>query len=227
MNSAPERKIIITGDGSHSLEIESMDETYHSRHGALIEAKYVFIEKGIAHTLNSISSSQLNILEVGFGTGLNALVTMIFSEKSEIPVHFTTIEPFPVPSVLFRQLNYGALTLRPNQFVELHLCDWDKDVRFTSKFTLHKIYNKLESAPLKNEFFHCVYFDAFAPSKQAEIWSDENLKKCFDALTPGGFLVTYCAQGAFKRGLKAVGFEVETLEGPPGKKEMVRAKKPN
>lgn len=205
-------KVITTEDGSQSLYDDVLNETYHSTKGARAESQYVFVDQ------LAISNAQLSILEVGFGTGLNALLTWEWAEKNDQSIHFYSLEPFPIAEEIWK-----TMTLIGNEkFSELHEADWDQSVKMSEYFVLEKRIIGLEKLDIKDRFDY-VFFDAFAPSKQPEIWSIENLQRCHDALMPGGILTTYCAQGQFKRNLKALGFEVEVLPGALGKKEMVRA----
>jgi tRNA U34 5-methylaminomethyl-2-thiouridine-forming methyltransferase MnmC len=218
-------KIIITEDGSHSLYHEGLKETYHSFHGALQESVHVFIEKGLRYwRTKSGLPKRVDIFEVGFGTGLNALLAAQFAIENEVKISFTTIEPFPLDMEIIDQLNYASSIGQDNLktvFDELHTSKWGEQVEINPYFTIHKIKTRLEDFQL-NERFDVLFFDAFAPSKQAELWTADLMQKCFNLLKDGGVFTTYSAKGQLKRDLKAVGFEVETLPGPPGKKEMVR-----
>lgn len=218
-------KIITTEDGSHSLYHEGLKETYHSFHGALQESVHVFIEKGLRFwRTKSGLPKELDIFEVGFGTGLNALLAAQFAIENEVKINFTTIEPFPLELKTVSQLNYGDLIDSGNLssvFQQLHSSEWEKKVEISAYFSIHKIKTKLEDFQTESRF-DVLFFDAFAPSKQAELWTSTLLQKCINLLRQGGVFTTYSAKGQLKRDLKSVGFEVETLPGPPGKKEMVR-----
>jgi tRNA U34 5-methylaminomethyl-2-thiouridine-forming methyltransferase MnmC len=205
-------KLIVTSDGSHSLLNTELDETYHSRHGAVQESLHVFIRNG----LEKIHKRPVNVFEVGFGTGLNALLTAI----TRIKVNYTSIEAFPLEAAVYNSLNYSPKEL----LIKLHEAPWDASMPIDANFTLKKIHNTLEQVSLPDEY-DIIYFDAFAPSKQPEMWELPMLAKVCDALGTGGLFVTYCAKGQLKRDLKTLGLEVETLPGPPGKKEMVRGTK--
>jgi len=216
-------KIIRTEDGSQSLYDEELNETYHSTKGARAESEYVFLKMGLDFLCQQPtydSRQQIRVLEVGFGTGLNAWLTWQWAEQHKIPVHFYTLEPYPISLDLVKQMDLAA----DRQFLSVHEANWNKQTHFGDYFSLYKSTNKLEEAVF-NASFDCVFFDAFAPSKQPEVWSLKNLQKCHDALRAGGILTTYCAQGQFKRNLAAVGFDVEVLPGALGKKEMVRGRK--
>lgn len=202
-------KIITTSDGSHSLLNTELDETYHSRHGALQESLYVFIKNG----LDFYPGNEVNVFEVGFGTGLNALL----AAQSDKKVNYTTIEAFPLTEEVYKELNYEPREL----FFQLHQ-NQKLEIR---NFSFNKLTATLQSIELSPNQFDVIFFDAFAPSKQPEMWEFPMIKKVCDSLTPSGLFVTYCAKGQLKRDLKSLGMEVETLPGPPGKKEMVRGTK--
>lgn len=222
-------KIIQTEDGSHSIHSEQYDASYHSTHGAIQETQTVFIEAGF-NFLAAAGLKQINILEIGFGTGLNAFMTYLEAQKQAVSVLFHSIELHPIGEETAKQLNYPTLLQCPeneeifrqmhsneNLTVSLPSCD-DNFFEFQLKITT------FEGAVLPN-IYQLIYFDAFAPSVQPHLWEAPFLQKMYDALVPGGIFVTYCAQGAFKRALKEVGFKVEGLPGPKGKREMTRARK--
>lgn len=225
------RTLIETADGSHSLFVEELDEHYHSIHGAIQESKHVFIDAGLKQFISSPDSLQkigeagLNILEIGLGTGLNALLTFIETEQSAKNIYYSAIEAYPVSIDLINQLNYvELLNAQKNQpvFNAIHTCEWGEPVALSNHFTINKINNKLQEIVFENKY-NLIYFDAFGPRVQPEMWREEIFAKLFVAMEPGGCLVTYCAKGEVKRTLKKVGFIVESLQGPPGKREMVRA----
>jgi tRNA U34 5-methylaminomethyl-2-thiouridine-forming methyltransferase MnmC len=230
-----ERKIIITSDGSHSIYIPEMNEHYHSIHGAVQESKHVFIEAGLKNILLHLSEEkvpkEINILEIGFGTGLNALITFIESQQFSIKINYTSIESFPLKKEITGQLNY-ALQLDPSNrfelksiFEKLHDASWEKEIIIKENFILKKLCNVLQQVDLKASQFDLIYFDAFGPPVQPEMWTEEIFSKIFSSTKSGGILVTYCAKGEVKRTLRKVGFKIENLPGPPGKREMVRARK--
>ncbi|KFZ38853.1 hypothetical protein HR45_00140 [Shewanella mangrovi] len=221
----------LTEDGSHTLYNAELDETYHSNRGALAEARYVFIESGFAVVLPHITQ-QLNILEVGFGAGLNALMTLGYLDEltaqraGDIPqVHYVSLEPFPITAQLAQQLNYPALlpTRYFSLFDAIHQAAWNTQVRLSQQFAIEKRVVALEQFEGCPASFDLIYFDAFAPSKQPDVWSLANFQKCFALLKPDGMLVSYCANGQFKRHLKAAGFSVRAHPGALGKREMTRA----
>lgn len=211
-------QIFVTEDGSNSLYLPEFDETYHSRHGAVQESLHVFIENG----LKTVSKENIKILEFGFGTGLNALMTLINSKEKYI--EYTGIEKFPLDITLLNQLNYAKSEEELVLFEKIHLADWNKKVVITDDFTLEQIksdFIRFQS----DEKFDIIYFDAFAPRVQPELWTKEIFEKTFRLLSKEGILVTYCAKGSVKRTLKEVGFKVISLPGPPGKREMTKAVK--
>lgn len=216
-------KIIVTGDGSHSLFNEALDETYHSRHGAVQESLYVFIEHGFRHFVRTQQPKLISILEVGFGTGLNALLTVAEAIESNIPVAYTALETYPLSQEVWVKLNYSD---NNNLFNELHQSEWCRWNQINSHFRLLKLEKSLQDVKLEPQQYDLIYFDAFAPNKQPELWELTVLDKVVKTLKSGGIFVTYCAKGQLKRDLKSLGLIVESLPGPPGKREMVRALKP-
>lgn len=216
-------KIIATNDGSFSLYNEELEETYHSRHGALQESVYVFIEQGLKFLLSQRNLSELNILEVGFGTGLNALLTLNEIHNSSVSVNYSSLETFPLSRDVWSELNYPD----PNHvFSQLHESPWQISNAITSNFSLRKIQSSLLEVVLEQSHYDLIYFDAFAPNKQPEMWEPVVLEKVALSMKSGAAFVTYCAKGQLKRDLKSLGLVVESLPGPPGKREMVRAIKP-
>lgn len=218
-------KLQHTDDGSLTLRLDKMDETYHSTHGALTEAQYVYIKNGLERT----TKEHLNILEIGFGTGLNALVTAdAFLKQDTIKsIHYHTLEKFPITNDIISQLNYGQLLNPPREalFSQIHTADWEKDEEIASSFTLHKQEIDLVTDALSG-YFDLVYYDAFAPSKQAEMWQQEVIQKVVDTMTDGALLSTYCVQGNAKRAFRASGLQLKRLPGPPGKRHMLIGQKP-
>jgi len=212
------REIILTKDGSHSVSIPEMNVTYHSIHGAVQESMHVFIHAGFHYIQDIFPTGAVRILEIGFGTGLNALLTLQEATSLQRPVHYTSLELFPLEKEQALQLNYTD----QQYFTTLHTSNWEEDVQLSPFFTLHKKRTSLldfSSEPA----FHLVYFDAFAPAAQPELWTKEVFEKLRKALFPSGALVTYCSKGDVRRAMQAAGFKVEKIAGPPGKREMVRA----
>lgn len=222
--------LLTTGDGSHSLVSLPFGVPYHSYYGAIQESRHVFIDAGLWDRLGE-GPKQLRILEMGFGTGLNALLTrQVATHVPCTAIHYFACERFPLPNATAASLNYPQLLdVPPADFLTLHHAPWEQPVALDPNFRLWKwegdFLAGLPTAwPLGR--MDLIYYDAFAPASQPELWTPEALAHCFAALAPGGILVTYCAQGVFKRDLKSVGFTVEGLPGPPGKREMVRAQRP-
>lgn len=219
-------QIIETGDGSHTLINTTLDETYHSRHGALQESEHVFIRLGLQHWLDSYpTASSVRILEVGLGTGLNAWLTLMKAQDyPNVQFHYTALEPYPIEKAVLQQLNYVQRQEQANKeyFNIIHQAIWNQPEPLLDNFTLNKQLTTLEGWEA-SENFNLIYFDAFAPNKQPELWEKTIIKKVTDLLTPSGIWVTYSAKGQLKRDLKSLGLQVETLPGPPGKAEMVRA----
>jgi len=216
-------KLFITEDGSHSLQVPELDETYHSSHGAIQESQHVFIKNGLAHWLLKNKKKELNIFEVGLGTGLNTLLTELKAKELDVKVNYQGIELYPLTNDIFSQLNYAKqLDSEQLTFEQLHTSKWEEQVEILSNFSLHKTKDSFKDFEATFTY-DLIYFDAFAPSKQPEMWEYEIIEKCYNMLNPNGIFVTYSAKGQLKRDLKQVGFSVESLPGPPGKFEMVRA----
>jgi len=214
-------KLVITNDGSHSIFNPEVNETYHSKHGAIVEAEYVFIKNGLL----AENKKQFSILEVGFGTGLNALLTAQKAQQKKIAINYHGIELYPVPKESYIQLNFTELIgEEKSKLLNLHECEWEKEHIINNFFKLTKNEIALENYTSKTKF-DIIYFDAFSPEKQPELWTAEVFQNMYNLLNEDGFLVTYCAKGVVKRTMKAVGFEIIVLDGPPGKRQMTRANK--
>ncbi len=216
------REIIKTEDGSKTIRIIELEENYHSIHGALQEANHVFMKYGLEEFKHK---NELRILEMGFGTGLNTCLTAINSKDLKVNIEYHGIEAFPVSQIELDELEYGSLLGEENRdlYNQLHLVEWNQSIEIYKGFNLKKIHSEIQNIELQNEFYDIVFYDAFGPRVQNELWSEEVFQKMFNSLKTGGFLVTYCAKGQVKRNMKAVGFTVEVLPGPPGKREMTRA----
>ncbi|MEI6766471.1 MAG: tRNA (5-methylaminomethyl-2-thiouridine)(34)-methyltransferase MnmD [Bacteroidota bacterium] len=220
------RKIITTEDGSHSLYMPELKEQYHSVHGALTESMHVFIHAGLRFSL--AGRNTMNILEVGFGTGLNALLTFKYALRNRISVTYFAIEPFPIDSQIISQLNYPDLNELENTtavFSAMHNAPFNVSSEISEHFLLHKISERLEVYQPPSAFFDLVYFDAFSPAVQPELWTRDVFDIVAKSMKQGAVLVTYCCKGEVKRQLRAAGFEVTKIPGPPGKREMIRAVK--
>ena len=217
-------KLILTRDGSHSVYNSQLDEHYHSIHGAIQESVHVFINAGL--NAFACESEQINILEIGLGTGLNAILTFMEAGKYK-KIHYTAVEAYPLDMKLIKDLNYLPMLngqAFSNVFDSIHASEFEKNVALSADFIFKKIHNTIQNTIFVQKF-DLVYYDAFGPRAQPEMWQREIFQKLYNALNPGAILVTYCAKGEVKRFLKSVGFSVETLPGPPRKREMVRARK--
>jgi tRNA U34 5-methylaminomethyl-2-thiouridine-forming methyltransferase MnmC len=227
-----ERKILITKDGCHSISIPEINITYHSIHGAIRESKHVFIEAGLKSICPLPAARCIRIFEMGFGTGLNTLLTLIEAEKLQQSIHYTAIEFYPLDKEEVHSLNYCQLLNRPDLqaiFELLHQCEWEKENIITPFFTFYKINSNLinfSSRWLSGQLFNLIYFDVFAPAVQPELWTKEVFEKLYSMMSHGGILVTYCSKGDVRRAMQAAGFSVEKIPGPEGKREMIRAVKP-
>jgi len=218
-------KLIETADGSHSLYIPSLDETYHSRHGAIQESNHVFIENGLKPLL--AGNDEIYVLEVGFGTGLNALLTLIAAQKAGVKVKYHSIEKYPLSTAQALDLNYTEhieADFSP-YFEALHRAPWQQWVSISPYFEIFKDETDIDELSTSG-VIDVVYYDAFGPRVQPNMWNIQKLKIACVTLKPNGVFVTYCAQGQFKRVLKELGMEVIGLPGPPGKREMTKAIKP-
>ncbi|HOX83228.1 MAG TPA: tRNA (5-methylaminomethyl-2-thiouridine)(34)-methyltransferase MnmD [Chryseolinea sp.] len=217
-------KIITTSDGSHSLFNEELNETYHSVHGAVQESNHVFIQSGLHYFIDAFKPKTIFILEIGFGTGLNALLTIKAAQQlPSLTFNYTTLEAFPLDEEVWSQLNYADDLKLKDEFHSLHSVLWEVDNRILPNFQFQKQHIKLQEVIFRPSSFDIIFFDAFAPNKQPELWEIDALKKVTEALNTNGVFVTYCAKGQLKRDLKSLGLIVQTIPGPPGKKEMVRA----
>lgn len=228
MGQIVERRIILTGDGSTTIRIPEWDEQYHSMHGAVQESRHVFLNMGVDHWLeNNPYQKNLAILEIGFGTGLNALLTAIHLADKDIFVNYEGVEAFPVSPNEIQQLNYtdqfGTEDFK-GFFLQMHGAPWDEKIPLSQQFALKK--RKQDFAEIADINQHdIIYFDAFGARVQPELWGEPIFQKMYAALKPGGILVTYAAKGSVRRAMQAVGFKIERLPGPPGKREMLRGVK--
>ncbi|MGE5347877.1 MAG: tRNA (5-methylaminomethyl-2-thiouridine)(34)-methyltransferase MnmD [Actinomycetota bacterium] len=213
-------RLIITLDGSHTLYVPGMDEHYHSRFGAMTESEHIFINAG----LNTIPPGEVSILEVGFGTGLNALLTAVHSARRKLKVIYTSLEKEPVDQALISRLNYGSLAGEGGQelFDAIHAAPWNSPSVITEWFTIEKRVTDLIAEDPAG-IYDLVYFDAFGPDKQPEMWKPDMISKIAALTRPGSVFVTYSAKGNLKRMLRSLGFDVTHLPGPPGKRVFTRA----
>ncbi len=219
-----ERELQLTADGSHTLFIPEMNEHYHSVNGAMQESKHIFINAG----LHAVEKKEIHLLEIGFGTGLNALLTWknLEEELTDTRVIYHTVELYPLSEEIVSSLNYGRLIWpeKEENFRLLHQAAWNEEVALTDRFVLHKIEGDSNHCDLP-EGIDLIYFDAFAPEKQPEMWSQEIFNKIYDHAADKAVIVTYCAKGDVRRGMQSAGFNMERLPGPPGKRHILRGRK--
>ncbi len=219
------RQVVKTNDNSSTLFVPELEQHYHSTHGALQESLHVFIEAGLHQFLNN--SEPIHILEIGFGTGLTPLLTLLDAEKNNLQILFTTLEKYPLSMNEVMELNYGEMLggrKIMKYLTELHQVVWEKWIEITPKFSILKKEIDFKNFSATAEY-NLIYFDAFAPGAQPNLWTIDIFKSMFESLKTGGILVTYCSKGYVRRNMMAAGFQVEKIPGPPGKREMVRARK--
>jgi tRNA U34 5-methylaminomethyl-2-thiouridine-forming methyltransferase MnmC len=220
-------EIIITEDGSHSLKVDGLDEHYHSTFGALAESRHVFIEAGLKRLLSG-ENKHIDVLEIGLGTGLNALLTIIESIPSGKEFHYTALEPYPLQKNIWGNLNYPELISNERAgdlFNSIHQADWNLYIEIATGFHMAKMKCALQDYNNEENLFDLLYFDAFGPDIQPDMWTDKIFQKISDMTRPAGILVTYSAKGSVRRALQNAGFEVERIPGPKGKREMIRGVK--
>ncbi len=215
---------MLTEDGSHTIYLPEIDEHYHSVHGAIQESMHIYIEQGLLKT----NQKEISILEIGFGTGLNAFLTYCFSHSMNLSINYLALEKYPLNETEYSQLNYPVQVFQEYRlfFEQLHQAKWNTWVEIAPGFRIQKLGADLltfQFDPLLQ--FDLVYYDAFAPGKQPEMWTDEVIQKISLAVKNGGLLLTYCAKGSVRRALTSSGFQMERLPGPAGKKEILRGKK--
>jgi tRNA U34 5-methylaminomethyl-2-thiouridine-forming methyltransferase MnmC len=221
------REVIITKDGSPTISVAEMNVTYHSHHGAMQESMHVYIDAGLRYVLNTTTVPVINIVEMGFGTGLNALLTLIEAGKEQRKVHYTAIELFPLKQEEIILLDYCLQLQREDLkplFEQLHQCEWEIDTAITSFFTIKKIRTGFADLSTDQQF-ELIYYDAFAPSIQPQLWTKEIFESLYAMLVADGTLVTYSSKADVRRAMQAAGFAVKKIAGPWGKREMVRARK--
>mgnify|MGYP000459528383 CR=1 FL=1 len=218
-----QRKIITTSDGSKTIHIVDWNEQYHSKHGAIQEAYHVFIKSG----LELFENKSISILEIGYGTGLNCLITLIESKRLELQIDYTGVEAYPITREEHQQLNYISELKASDfedKFLMIHDSPWEDKVQIDSEFSIMKVQKDFKEIEDENEY-NLIYFDAFGARVQPDLWTEDIFSKMYKVLKKDGVLVTYAAKGSVRRAMQAVGFEVERLPGPPGKREMLRARK--
>jgi tRNA U34 5-methylaminomethyl-2-thiouridine-forming methyltransferase MnmC len=222
----PDVELKITADGSHTLFVAALHEHYHSVFGAIQESRHIFINAGLKAL--PVDLTKVEILEIGFGTGLNALLTCLEKSGSAPRIRYTAIERYPIPIEMSSRLNYPEQLHSPESaavFHKIHLSPWNEWSEISSHFHLLKIEKDLKDYMPEENKFDLIFFDAFGPDVQPEMWTPEVFRKIYQALKTGGILVTYSTKGEVKRNLKSAGFSIEKLPGPLGKREMLRAMK--
>lgn len=219
------REIVRTRDGSNTVSIPEIGVTYHSLHGALTESTYIFIGHGLGYFVKKTNASVIRIFEMGFGTGLNALLAALYAMKNHLEISYSSVELFPLSPTEINILGYTASDDFEDLFQQIHAARWNMPERLNKYFEIHKIKADLLSiVPPESDV---IFFDAFAPDVQPELWTEDIFSKIYYNMAPNGVFVTYSSKGAVRRALQQVGFKVEKLPGPPGKREIIRAVKSN
>ena len=219
------REILITSDGSTTIHLPDWDEQYHSKHGAIQEAYHVFLRAGFDKVIANKKS--ISILEIGFGTGLNAFITFLEAAKNAIKINYVGVEAYPISSEEVLKLNYVKELKATNEqviFDEMHAVPWGVKQAISEGFQLTKRKQFFQDISDKNAF-DLIYFDAFGAQNQPELWTEDIFLRMYNAIKENGILVTYSAKGSVRRAMQTVGFSVERIPGPPGKREMLRATK--
>jgi tRNA U34 5-methylaminomethyl-2-thiouridine-forming methyltransferase MnmC len=215
-------EVRLTADGSKTLYLPHLDETYHSSHGAIQESVHVFIEHGLTYV--SRQTESITVFEMGFGTGLNALLTALWAQKHQRTIQYIGVELHPISEDLWRQMEFVQVESEIDLYTKIMSSEWEEFQEINPYFELKKIEKDVLQLELQEQV-DLIYYDAFGPRAQSEMWEIPVLTKMYELLKPGGVFVTYCAQGQMKRNLKTLGFELSELPGPPGKRVMTRATK--
>ncbi|MFZ9028877.1 MAG: tRNA (5-methylaminomethyl-2-thiouridine)(34)-methyltransferase MnmD [Crocinitomicaceae bacterium] len=215
------KEVVVTGDGSKTIHMPELNESYHSTHGALQEAEHVFVKYGLAQLDKGI----LDVFELGYGTGLNAILAYRFSKQNNVQINYVGVEAYPVSMEMLEALDYTDFLSADEKgvFIKMHKVAWGDKVELSDQFKFQKVEQKIEDYRVKEGTVDIIFFDAFGPRTQGELWQPVILKKMAEMLREKGVLTTYCAQGQFRRDLKSVGFDVTKVPGPPGKREMTVA----
>lgn len=219
------REILITSDGSTTIHLPDWDEQYHSKHGAIQETYHVFLRSGFDQVIEN--NKNISILEIGFGTGLNAFITFLEAREKAVKINYVGVEAYPISSEEVTKLNFvQELKAAKEQlyFDAMHTISWEQKHFVSEGFQLTKRKQFFENITDKNTF-DLIYFDAFGAKNQPELWTEAIFLRMFEALKENGILVTYSAKGSVRRAMQTVGFSVERIPGPPGKREMLRATK--
>ena len=216
------REIKLTEDGSHTIFIPELNEHYHSTHGAIQEAMHIYINAG----LRFVDKNPIRILEIGFGTGLNTYLSLVEAENAKKPIIYHSLERYPIEEEQLKVLNYPDLIkfVKRDLFKKLHEIEWNQSCEISNNFSLKKISGDLKQVDFEDKY-DLIFFDAFAPDIQPELWTETIFKKLYDCTNTNAILMTYCSKGIVKRALRASGFEVKRLAGPPGKHHILRATK--
>lgn len=218
-----QREVIITKDGSTTFYIPELNENYHSTNGAILEAQHVFLKHGMHYYLDRFPANEISILEIGFGTGLNAWLTWLEAEKMNIKVNYVGVEAFPIATHELAMLNYAKILNdedKNTKFEHLHAVNWNENHQLDAIFSLLKMEQFFENIDFKNQF-DIIYFDAFGFDVQPDLWSTTILKKMYDSLKSNGHFTTYACRTLIKKNLQEVGFVTQKLPGAPGKREML------
>jgi tRNA U34 5-methylaminomethyl-2-thiouridine-forming methyltransferase MnmC len=221
------RKVVLTSDGSSSLFVESLHEHYHSHFGALQESEHIFIGAGF-NSLDLLHDENIAVFEMGLGTGLNAFLTFFRARQLKKRVFYETVELYPVTQDEYLQINYAQFVKEKDAaeiFSNIHTCKWSDPQVLSQHFMLQKHALSILDFVFPFQKYNLIYFDAFSPEAQPELWSKKLFEKLYNSLQKGGILVTYCTKGIVKNRLREVGFEIEKLPGPIGKREILRVKK--
>ncbi len=218
------RVIQLTNDGSTTIVLPEKNITYHNTSGAIGESLHVFINAGLRYIAETQLPTSIHIFEMGFGTGLNALLTWQFAQQQQLSIDYTTIELYPILPEEATQLNFGEQLQMTDAFKQLHDCTWETPIILDKNFTITKTKQSLINYAA-NQQFNLIYYDAFAPNDQPELWTNDVFEKLYNMLLPNGILVTYCSKGDVKRSMKSVGFTVERLQGFADKWHMLRGRK--
>ena len=215
-----ERRMEMTGDGSHTMYVQELDEPYHSTHGAIQESMHVFIKQGLL----TVKKSSIRILELGFGTGLNALLTLTESESRKLDIYYHAVEKYPLKESEYRLLNFERLLSQSpgGSLQQIHSCPWGQAAQISDRFTLFKEEADFRSMNLPANI-NLIYYDAFSPDKQPELWTENVISSIAQVSECGAVLVTYSSKGIVRRTLASCGFDVQKVAGPPGKREMIKA----
>ncbi|MCK5856557.1 MAG: tRNA (5-methylaminomethyl-2-thiouridine)(34)-methyltransferase MnmD [Bacteroidales bacterium] len=224
VNKTLARELIITDDGSHSICVPELDESYHSSHGAIQEARHIYIKDALVFSAKH--GSNLNVLEIGFGTGLNTFLSYQYALENGLRIHYHGVEKYPLLESEYSQLNYsGDENSQHELFLKLHQSDWEREEKINDFFTLYKEQKDIRLLQLPDNFYDVVYFDAFGPDVQPDLWSEKVFRKIFHSMKEGAVMTTYSVKGQVRRVMKTVGFSVEKIPGPSGKREITRAVK--